>query len=345
MQSRHRAFTLVELLAVIVIVTMLVGLLLPAVQMAREAARRAQCQNNLHQLGVAAHNYHDVHGVLPFGSGASYPGFPPFARWSAHSQLLPYLGQEALYNSLNFSFPPETPHLGGPALISTPAWHNPNHVNHNECRQIVRTFLCPSDRSFSTDPDWPGVNNYATNVGTTHIANHSEAAPNPTDPEDLKRVGVIYFFSRVTFGDITDGLSITAMFSEKIRGPDPRADMYLMLTGSTIDQTYEACRSVRVGGDLPIMQRQGMSWAMGLMPCVWYNHVSPPNTPACVGVAMTGSRVSVTCQMPPTSYHRGGVNVLMCDGAVRYISNQISLSVWRALGTRRAEEPLGDEEF
>src|SRR6478752_4944174 len=115
--SERRGFTLVELLVVISIIAVLIAMLLPAVQAAREAGRRAQCINNLKQIGVAIHNYVSGFQTLPFGKGASYgavlPGTPVYARWSVHSQLLMFVEQGTLFNSINFSLPPETPGMAG----------------------------------------------------------------------------------------------------------------------------------------------------------------------------------------------------------------------------------------
>src|SRR5207248_3867677 len=115
----HRsAFTLIELLVVIAIIAVLIGMLLPAIQKVREAANRAKCQNNLKQIGLGLHNYHDVNGRFPFGTGPDYtktvPSCPVYLRWSPHSQLLPYVEQQNLYNSIDFNFPPETPGMEGP---------------------------------------------------------------------------------------------------------------------------------------------------------------------------------------------------------------------------------------
>ena len=163
MKTLRSGFTLIEILVVISIIAVLIGLLLPAVHAAREAARRAQCINNLKQIGLAAHNYHLSFGVLPFGKGPSYqavlPGTPIFARWSANSQLLLFIEQGNLFNSINFNFPPETPGMGG-VLPFMPAYENPNRANATTSRTTIATFLCPSD--LPTQATWPGGNNSGT---------------------------------------------------------------------------------------------------------------------------------------------------------------------------------------
>src|SRR5271165_4817412 len=150
------AFTLIELLVVVAVIGVLVGLLIPAVQMAREASRRASCLSNLKQIGLALASYETAHGVYPFGAGGGNPpGF--LARWSAHSQLLPYLEQPAILHALNFSGLPwaHHPEFGAP--------------NATALLTQVAVFLCPSDVGQIQDRDGTSCNNYRACAGTLPI--------------------------------------------------------------------------------------------------------------------------------------------------------------------------------
>jgi prepilin-type N-terminal cleavage/methylation domain-containing protein/prepilin-type processing-associated H-X9-DG protein len=347
MKTRRSAFTLIELLVVISIIAVLIGLLLPAVQAAREAARRTQCINNLKQIGLAAHNYHTAFGVLPFGKGPSYqavlPGTPIYARWSAHSQLLMFIEQGNLFNSINFNFPPETPGMGG-TLPFMPAYQNPNRENATASRTTVATFLCPSDAP--TVPIWPGGNNYWGNQQSWGC-DLSEVLPSTTAPNEVQR-GIFYFLSSVRLAQVTDGSSQTAFFSEKIRGqgtPDPRSDAFVTVNQTSLDATYNTCQSINPLTTVPLTSRMGMSWVMGEMCCTTYNHVSPPNTRSCGGVGYPGSMANMSTQSPPTSHHPGGVNVLMGDGTVHFTRDGISLPTWRALATRDGGEVISSDSY
>src|SRR5712692_7984790 len=146
MRKLRGGFTLIELLVVIAIISVLISLLLPAVQAAREASRRAQCSNNLKQIGLAIANYESSFHVYPFGKGLTYtssvPGAVGYARWSTHSQLLMFIEQGNLFNSINFNLPPETPGMAG-AVPFMPAYQNPNRENATASRVQVATFLRP----------------------------------------------------------------------------------------------------------------------------------------------------------------------------------------------------------
>jgi prepilin-type processing-associated H-X9-DG protein len=332
---------------VIAIIAVLIGLLLPAVQSAREAGRRAQCLNNLKQIGIAAHNYHSAFGVLPFGKGASYdvslPRTPIYARWSAHSQLLMFIEQGNLFNSINFDFPPETPSMPG-AVPFMPAYENPNRENATASRSMVVTFLCPSD--LPTQPIWPGGNNYWCNQ-QSWLCDLSEALASTIAPKEVPH-GIFYYLSSVSFAKVTDGSSQTAFFSEKIRGqgtPNPRTDSFITPNQSSLEATHSDCQSLNPLTAVPITHRIGWSWVMGEMCCTTYNHISPPNTNTCGGVAFPGTMANMSVQMPPSSYHPGGVHVLMGDGAVRFTRNEVSLPTWRALATRDGGEVISSDSY
>jgi prepilin-type N-terminal cleavage/methylation domain-containing protein/prepilin-type processing-associated H-X9-DG protein len=346
MRRRRPAFTLIELLVVIAIIGVLIALLLPAVQKVREAASRTECLNNLKQIGLALHNYHDVRKTLPFGKGPNYvtsrPGSAAYARWSAHSQLLPYIEQDNLYNSIDFTFPPETPGMGG-VIPFMPAFQNPNRENSVACRTYVKTFLCPSDGTDIGIADWPGVNNYLCNQ-STWLCDLSEKQTSTIAPSE-QATGVMYFLSKVKLTDIIDGTSNTAMFSEKIRGnkqPNPRSDMFVITNQTSLDATYQTCKNLNTATAVPLTSVQGASWVMGEMCCTVYNHVSPPNTTTCAGIGFPGNMSNMAMQVPPSSFHPGIVNVLFGDGSVRPVGNDVDLVTWRAIGTRNGREIVSD---
>jgi prepilin-type N-terminal cleavage/methylation domain-containing protein/prepilin-type processing-associated H-X9-DG protein len=350
MARSRSAFTLIELLVVIAIIAVLIGLLLPAVQKVREAASRMLCTNNLKQIGLALHNYHDVYKVLPYGKGPDYrnspltPNVPVYPRWSVHALILPYIEQGNLYKSIDFRYPPETPGMGG-IINFMPAYQNPNRENAVPCRAVVSTFLCPSDAKAAPPADWPGQNNYLGNLGTQFLCDLGEALPSTIAPNE-KPNGVFYYLSAVRLTDITDGTSQTAFFSEKIRGagaPDPRSDMFTIPNTSTLNHTFQTCTAVNPATGTPLTSKQGWSWVMGEMCCTTYNHVAPPNSRTCAGTGFPGTMANMAMQVPPSSYHPGGVNVLMGDGAVRFVQDTISLTTWRGLGTRNLGEVLGPD--
>jgi prepilin-type N-terminal cleavage/methylation domain-containing protein len=349
MQRRRRGFTLIELLVVIAIIAVLIALLLPAVQAAREAARRSQCLNNLKQIGIAIANYESSFKLYPFGKGLNYqhsvtsPLAAGYARWSVMSQLLMFIEQGNLFNSINFNLPPETPGMAG-AVPFMPAYEDPNRENMTASLTQVATFLCPSDAPpIST---WPGGNNYLANQ-QTWACDLSENFPSTVAPSEVPR-GVFYYISSTKVASVTDGLSNTAYFSEKVRGtgiPNPRTDLLVFTNQTSLDDTYQTCKQLNVLTAPPLTSRQGMSWVMGEMCCSLYNHVAPPNSTSCAGNPFPGNMANMAMQVPPSSNHPGGVNVLMGDASGRFIKTSIDVQTWRNLGTRNGGEVISSDSY
>ena len=337
---RRRGFTLIELLVVIAIIAILIALLLPAVQQAREAARRTQCKNNLKQIALAVHNYESSFKVYPFGKGASYPGAPVYARWSQHAMLLPNLEQANLYQSIDFNAPPETPGMGG-TINFMPAYVSPTGLNSVASRALIPGFFCPSD--LGPSDAWRGQNNYAANQGGW-LCDRSDNPETATDtaPAELQ-TGVFYYLSSCGTRDVTDGLSNTAFFSERIRGqgrPDPKSDLFVIPSQTSLNATFQTCTAINPLTTTPLTSKWGYSWVMGENCCTQYNHVSTPNSFSCAGTGFPGTMTNMAMQVSASSRHVGGAQVMMGDGSVHFCSENVDLGVWRAIGTRGSGEAV-----
>jgi prepilin-type N-terminal cleavage/methylation domain-containing protein/prepilin-type processing-associated H-X9-DG protein len=355
MSHRRSGFTLIELLVVIAIIAVLIALLLPAVQAAREAARRVQCNNNLKQFGLALHNYVNSLGSLPFGKGGNYipeiPMAPTYARWSTHSQILGFMEQSALFNAINFNLPPELPSLDNYNMGFYPAFQDPNRANSTVSSIAISAFVCPSDPAGSAGPSgWNSGNNYYGNEGSW-LCDCCQQTPSTVAPGYLPQ-GPLYNRSCVNLASMVDGTSNTAFFSERRRGqgsPDIKNDLYQMNNAMTIDQTLQMCNGLDMTMTMPLTNWMGVTWAIGDMTCTTYNHVSTPNTRTCAGMdssmMMGGSMVNMAVDLPPSSYHSSGVNILLGDGSVRFIKESIALSVWRALSTRNGGEIVSGSDY
>jgi prepilin-type N-terminal cleavage/methylation domain-containing protein len=354
-RPQRPGFTLIELLVVIAIIAVLIALLLPAVQAAREAGRRAQCVNNLKQLGLAVQNYHDTFQCFPFGKGPTYmaidPNAPVYARWSILSQILPFLEQKPLSNAINFSLPPDVPDLGGGGMNDMiPAYTSPGGSNTTVTRVMISTFICPSDAGGVSG--WSGSTCYSANEGSW-LCDACEAMPSTVAPGVFPQ-GPFYNLSCVRMSGITDGTSQTALFSERRRGtgsPDPRSDLFQMNNATSLTQTYQTCTSLDTSMAMIFTSCLGMSWAVGDMTCTTYNHVSTPDTRSCAGTGMgmgmmdANSMVNMAVQLPPSSFHPGGVNVAIGDGSVRFVKDSITLNAWRSLSTRNGGEIISSDSY
>ncbi len=310
--SARRGFTLVELLVVIAIIGILVSLLLPAVQAAREAARRTQCVNNLKQLGLALHVYHDTFQTLPFGQGGTG------ARYSATALLLPFLEQSNLHATIDFNQPYSHP------------------VNDAARLMELSMFRCPSDVR-NPLPQTGGATNYMANKGSG-IVWRDATGPNTGLPGPN---GVAYYNSRVRFADIIDGTSQTAAYSERILADgsngivSPIADVFFHpgapTTPNQAKQMCDALDITNLANQFPLFM--GAPWIDGQHT---YLHVTGPNTRSC------GFFTVLRAVMPASSRHPGGVNLLLCDGSTRFVANSVELETWRGLGSRADGEVLGD---
>lgn len=314
--NRFRSgFTLVELLVVIAIIGILVALLLPAVQQAREAGRRSECSNNLKQFILAAHNYHDTLRVLPPSRTDT--------QLSTHACLLPYLEQQNVHNLINYSA--SYSHASNATALGT----------------SIPVFNCPSDPQSSVPTGWAGTS-YRANQGSELLF----GLP-PTDPGDPnygmpEPNGVFIQRRNLKLAGITDGLSNTAAFSEHCKGDFSNAVATPMdtfrpgTTPTTADEAVQQCAAI----DPTNLGMQGVSdvgapWLRGYHSTTIYFHVSGPNTRSCM---FPPGRIATTAQ----SQHPGGVQVALADGSVRFVAATVNIIAWRALGSRNGGEALGE---
>jgi prepilin-type processing-associated H-X9-DG protein len=211
--------------------------------------------------------------------------------------------------------------------------------------------VCPSDPAGTGgQTGWNSGNNYYANEGSW-LCDCCQQTPSTTVPGYLPQ-GPLYNMSCVNLASMTDGTSQTALFSERRRGqgtPDIKNDMYQMNNAVTIDQTWQTCASLSLATAMQLTSWMGATWTIGDMTCTTYNHVSTPNSRTCAGMTsammMGGSMANMAVDLPPSSYHSGGVNVLFGDGSVKFIKDSTALSVWRALSTRNGGEVISGSDY
>lgn len=323
MRKRH-GFTLVELLVVIAIIGILVALLLPAVQAAREAARRMSCSNNLKQLSLALHNYESTHRVFPPGG----LGFP--FVWSAQAHLLPFVEQGNLEDLLDYDVPPLNAFNFGT--------FDPVAVGRNDVAAQSRLplLVCPSDKDAVPGSVYGGISYPAcAGSGINGAGTADDGAVSNAD-------GVIFSRSNIGFRDVLDGTSNTIAFGEQLLGDgqnsappigDYRTRVVELATGT--QTTPAACAP----GAAPAWSGQrGAKWVNGHLADTMYNHWYGPNSknsPDCHNGFHNFALVSAR------SRHPGGVQSGLVDGSVRFISETIELVTWQALATRAGGEVIG----
>lgn len=342
---RARGFTLIELLVVIAIIAVLIALLLPAVQMAREAARRSQCRNNLKQIGLAMHKYHDTFDLLPWGHGPLN-----WNDWSAFVFMLPYLEQAPIYNAMNFA---RRLPCADPSTCT--GFASPGHVeNTTTHRQRLEVLLCPSDTERLLNVE--GKQNYCGNSGSNPVMYISGALR----PNGL--FAAVPESSAIRFRDILDGLSSTAAFSEKVtssgtgnnnnfRDPlKPSASISFVAAPAQALQNgpeayYAACKQFSpydVAVPLSDMaSKMGRLWYTGHGFGGRYNHIMPPNTWSC----NSGGDNATVGAYTASSRHPGCVVVGMADGTVRVVSDSVDVRVWWAVGSRSSSEQISNNQF
>jgi len=337
---RRRGFTLIELLVVVSIIAVLIALLLPAVQGARESARRTQCVNNLKQLGLAVQNYASSVGALPPSATTDPSGFPkqPTNNFGMKARVLPFLEQDQMYNALNQGDNAE----------------NALGTNDTVVTAQVNAFLCPSDINvpIGTRTFVNGVvgarqvhyGNYPNNVGTI-FTNNGGKLDGPAYHMGTPAQG-----GTLTLNKISDGLSNTVIFSEWIRGKNqgatqPKDGLHQVYVASLpfpsangfvpLLNYLNSCKgSVTI---YPAYDHKGMKWlnqACGEGGC--YSHIMTPNLQACLfsGEAPHPARTLTGA----SSNHPGGVNAVFLDGSVKFLKNSISPATWWAIATRAGGE-------
>ncbi len=316
----RKGFTLIELLVVITIIGVLVALLVPAVQTARESMRRVSCANNLKQLGLALNNYADHHQYFPRGI---YRGY------SLHVHVLPHLEQTAVYNAINFANVPSI-FIGQ----QTP--------NFTASRITIDAFLCPSDNWQSSEP-YIGTQRRTNYAGNGGYGLQQYGMNGPLD------AGFVGKPSRPGgFADLTDGASNTAAMSEWVLWSGLNGDKdSLSATFGTDDlpqpDQFDAFVTQCVSLNpltAPEKPAKFCFWIAGGYGQTMMNHAIQPNGHSCVN----GSNVDYGA-FTASSHHPTGANVLFIDGHVQFTQSTISLATWRAISTRSGGEVISADSL
>lgn len=331
-RPKHRGFTLVELLVVIAIIGILVALLLPAIQAAREAARRSQCTNNLKQVAVALHNYHDTHRTFPRFS--YYPaGQGHWQGYSVHVRLLPFIERAGLYDEIRIAS--EEFGISG---------HTINSVHQ---RERVGAYVCPSDQAFP-DANWPSNCNYPVSAGSNTVWISSLNQQN----------GVFRRDQETDMGAVLDGTSNTIMLGEQVVGDNDGAS-YTPISDVARGIAWSATNSSTQQGPITAADltaygtacagvvktnhtsTAGQSWLRPVNFYTVFNTLASPNWmyPTCMACSGCSAGDSVGV-FPARSRHPGGANHALADASVRFLADTIDTTLYQALGSRNGQEAV-----
>jgi prepilin-type N-terminal cleavage/methylation domain-containing protein/prepilin-type processing-associated H-X9-DG protein len=362
-KTSRRGFTLIELLVVIAIIAVLISLLLPAVQSAREAARRAQCMNNLKQIGLAAHNYHQAIGSFPMGNGVNWvptsatSGYETdWGTWGCLAMMLPFLEQQPLYNAANFTWDPWW-------VSYTSTWDG-TPPNSTVFRTNLSSFMCPSDGLWAQNIC---NNNYYGSLGTTSVTWINGST------------GIFAHKQTYSIANVTDGTSNTIAFTEALVGDESRPNVPVPYRASVTPSSnmagsdltlgpnsgyYDAstspanvlldlqtCSTNFVAGNPAVdsPEVKGFTWTTGSPGVGLLQIIVPPNSDkwkwsacrfGCVGCGASYGQYTNA-----SSNHPGGVNAAMADGSVKFIKSNIAMSTWWALGTKGNGEVVSADSF
>ena len=353
----NQGFTLVELLVVIAIIGILIGLLLPAVQASREAARRMQCTNNLKQLGLAVQNYHDTNNALPAarsmlgkcgyihnGSKSAGGGF------GALVHMLPYVEQNAVYTEIVSYTEPNR----SPQQLKHP-WHGETaeiadfRNSYPALTTVITAFLCPSDGNAtqpSTDGHYTGRCNYMSSRGDSMWNNNRHPDDEGSAAAKTAHRGVFHIGDFPNMAAVTDGTSNTVAWSECVSaiggaGRQIKGNMIGGLSSMYNGNSFPGpCLAMKNGTELSqdgiSTQWRGQRWADGQVMISGFNTVLPPNSPVC-SYGSDSAWGSATAQ----SNHSGGVNAAMLDGSVRFVSETIDCGDAYAYAVVSGKSPYG----